>query len=298
MTSRRKVALLGSLPADVPGRLGTAFDLIGGDALSALTAAERAAITHGLTSAMGGADRKAVADLPNLSTIVSIGAGMDRFDLPWLAARGIAVHPTPDVMTEDTAEFAVGLLFALLRNIVVNDRFMRSGDWAAGRARLGWRLSGRQIGIVGLGRIGSRIAAKLTALDCAVSYTGRSGKDVPWQFVPDLADLARTVDGLVLSCAGGEGTQGLVDARILDLLGPQGYLVNVSRGSVVDESALIAALQRGSIAGAALDVFATEPTPNPQFFELSNCILEPHVSVYTHENRRDLVTALMRLLSA
>lgn len=298
MTSRRKVALLGSVPADVLDRLGTAFDLLGGDALSAATAAERAAITHGLTSAMGGADREIVAGLPNLTTIASVGAGMDRFDLPWLAARGIALHPTPDVMTEDTAEFAVGLLFALLRNIVVNDRLVRRGDWAAGRARLGWRLSGRKIGIVGLGRIGSRIAAKLTALGCEVSYTGRSGKDVPWRFEPSLPELARAVDGLVLSCAGGEGTRGLIDARILHLLGPQGYLVNVSRGSVVDESALIAALERGAIAGAALDVFATEPTPNPRFFALSNCILEPHVSVYTHENRRDLVAALMRLLSA
>ncbi|MCA8934202.1 MAG: 2-hydroxyacid dehydrogenase, partial [Rhodospirillaceae bacterium] len=245
-----------------------------------------------------GVDRGIVADLPNLAVIASIGAGLEKFDRPWLAAQGLDLRPTPDVMTEDTAEFAVGLLFALLRNIVSNDRFVRRGDWAKGRAPLGWRISGRKIGIVGLGRIGSRIAAKLAALGCEVAYTGRSSKDVAWRFEPSLAELARSVDGLVLSCAGGEGTRGLIGAQILDLLGPQGFVVNVSRGSVIDEVALLDALERGSISGAALDVFETEPVPNPRFLGLANCILQPHASVYTQENRSDLVAELKRLLSA
>ncbi|MEQ8335641.1 2-hydroxyacid dehydrogenase [Nisaea sp.] len=294
--SRPPVALLGSIPADISTALRQQFELIDEDSLPALPDDRRKAITHGLTSAMGGVNHAMLEDLPGLDAIASVGAGMDRFDLPWLSARGIAVHPTPDVMTEDTAEFAVGLVFALLRNIVSNDGFVRRGAWSAGRAPLGYRISGRRIGIVGLGRIGSRIAGKLAALGCDIAYSGPSRKDGPWRFELDLAELARQADVLVLSCAGGEATRGIINAAVLERLGPQGYLVNVSRGSVVDEAALIEALERGTIAGAALDVFENEPVPNPLFLELPNCILQPHASVFTRENRRDLAAALEQIL--
>lgn len=295
---RTPVALLGAIPADIETALRRTFNLIDKGALAALAERERQSITRGVTSAMGGVSDEMLEDLPGLVTIASAGAGMDKFDLPRLSARGIDVHPTPGVMTEDTAEFAIGLVFALLRNIVSNDSFVRRGDWAATRAPLGQRISGRKIGIVGLGRIGSRIAGKLSALGCEISYSGPSEKDVPWRYEPALVDLARVADVLILSCAGGKATRGIVNSTVLGLLGPEGYLVSVSRGSVVDEAALIAALESSKIAGAALDVFENEPTPNPRFMELRNCILQPHAAVFTRENRLDLVVELERLLQA
>jgi lactate dehydrogenase-like 2-hydroxyacid dehydrogenase len=275
----------------------TDFELLDATALAALSQEERTAITVGLTRAMVGAKTEEVLALPGLKTIASIGAGIDKFDFPWLAERGISVHPTPDIMTEDTAEFAVGLVFAAFRNIVGNDRLVRRGDWAIkGRAAPGKRISGSKIGIVGLGRIGSRIATKLSAIGCEVSYTGTTKKDVDWQFVPNLADMATAVDALILSCVGGDATRGLISADVLDRLGPDGFVINVARGSVVNEEALINALQTEVIAGAALDVFENEPSPDPRFYELGNCILQPHTSVFTNENRRDLAQELTRLL--
>lgn len=293
---RKTVALLGKMPADVQTALVDGFDLVDAATVQALDAAGRQAITHGVTSAIGGADPEMVQSLPALTTIASVGAGLDKFDLADLEARGIKLHSTAQVMSEDTAECAVGLVFALLRNIVSNDQFVRSGQWAAARAPLGSRISERKVGIVGLGRIGGRVAAKLDALGCTLSYTGRSAKDVAWSYVPDIGALAASVDVLVLTCAGGAETQGMVNADVLDRLGPEGVLINVSRGSVVDEPALMTALEHGQIAGAALDVFEGEPTPDRRFFDLPNCVLSPHAAVYTRENRRDLITEITRLL--
>lgn len=296
MTPPRRIALLGRIPSDVRDGIAGSATLLEREALAGLEAQARAGITHGLTSAIGGAEADMLALLPGLRVIASVGAGTEMFDLDDLAARGIALHPTPDVMTEDTADCAVALVYALLRNVVSNDRFVRNGQWASARAPLGWRMSGRRIGVVGLGRIGSRVAVKLNGLGCDISYTGRGAKDVPWRFVADLGALADTVDVLVLTCAGGAGTRGLVAADVLRRLGPDGFLVNVSRGSVVDEPALIAALAQGRIAGAALDVFESEPVPDPRFNDLPNCILSPHAAVFTHENRRDLIAEIARLL--
>ena len=289
MTQAPKVALLGSVPADVKAALDGDVTLLGAEALAAMEPPTRTGISCGLTSAIGGIGTDVLSLLPGLRTIASVGAGTEVFDLADLKARGITLHPTADVMTEDTAECAVGLVFAALRNLAGNDRFVRRGDWANARAPLGWRVSGRRVGVVGLGRIGGRVADKLSALGCKVSYTGRSPKDVPWVFAADIGALAGSVDVLVLTCAGGEATRGLVDADVLERLGPDGFVVNVSRGSVVDETALIAALDQGRIAGAALDVFETEPSPSPQLLDLPNCVLSPHAAVFTRENRHDLI---------
>lgn len=294
--ARRKVAVLGVSPPDVLAALAQEVELIDTTTLRTLSQADRSAITHGVTSAMGGASPEVLDSLPGLNTIASVGAGLDRFDLDDLTARGVQVHPTPQVMTEDTAECAVGLIFALLRNIVKNDLFVRAGEWAESRAPLGRRISGRRVGIVGLGRIGNRVAARLDALGCEIYYTGRAEKDVPWRFEADVGALAQSVEVLVLCVAGGKDTRGLVDAEVLRRLGPSGFLVNVSRGSVVDEEALIAALDQSLIAGAALDVFENEPTPDLRFLGVPNCILQPHAAVYTHENRRDLIAEIRRLL--
>lgn len=293
----RSIAVLGRLPPDVRAALECEVALVDANALEAMTAEERTGITHGLTSAVGGAAADILALLSGLRVIVSIGAGVDLFDAGDLHRRAITLHTTPDVMTEDTAECAVALLFAALRNVAVNDAFVRRGDWRDARAGLGWRVSGRRVGIVGLGRIGSRVASKLDALGCDVSYTGRGKKDAPWRFIGSVAALAEAVDVLVLTCSGGEETRGIVTADVLKALGPDGFVVNVSRGSVVDEAALIDALERGRIAGAALDVFEHEPAPDPRFAALPNCVLSPHAAVFTHENRRDLLAELRRLLN-
>lgn len=297
MTLKPLVALLGSVPPDLRAGVAADVTLLDAEALAALSDAERAGIAIGLTSAMGGARADLLAQLPGLRMIASVGAGIDTFDFDDLKARGITLHPTPDVMTEDTADCAVALTFALLRNVVSNDRFVRSGQWAGARPALGGRLAERRIGIVGLGRIGGRVADKLGAFGCQISYTGRSEKDVPWVFEADLSALAQSVDVLVLTCAGGDATRGIIDADVLGALGPQGYLVNVARGSVVQEPALIAALESGQIAGAALDVFENEPTPDARFLDLPTCILSPHAAVFTHENRRDLTAEIKRLLT-
>lgn len=297
-TASKAVAILGKIPPDVREALADQVNLLDELALRDLGALERSGITHGLTSAMSGVDPDLLDTLTGLQSIVSIGAGLDRFDLTGFYARGITLHATPRVMSEDTAECAVGLVFALLRNIVSNHRFVHSGAWASLRAPLGWRVSERSVGVVGLGRIGSKVASKLSALGCDVSYTGRIEKPVPWRFEVDIHDLASRVDVLILCCAGGDETRGLVSSEVLNLLGPQGFLVNVSRGSVVNETALLAALENDLIAGAALDVFDNEPTPDPAFLRLQNCILQPHAAVYTHENRRDLIIEIRHLLGA
>ena len=296
MTTAGPVALLGQIPPDVRAALDGDARLVDVGALAAMDAGARGGIARGLTSAIGGADAQVLAMLPGLRTIVSVGAGTDRFDMADLERRGITLHSTPDVMTEDTAEYAVALVFATLRGVVANDRFVRRGDWASARAPLGRRVTGRRVGIVGLGRIGGRVAEKLSAMGCEVTYTARAAKDVRWSFVADVGDLAQAVDVLTLTCAGGERTRGLVDAAVLDRLGPEGVLVNVSRGSVVDEPSLIAALEEGRIAGAALDVFGDEPTPDARFADLQNCILSPHAATFTRENRRDLIAVIRRLL--
>lgn len=294
---RRKVVLLGGMPPDMVRILGDGYDLLDETAVETLSEHDRASLTVGLTTAMHGASLEKVSRFPGLKTIVSIGAGQDKFDLPWLSSNGITVMTTQDVMTEDTAEFAVGLVFAALRKIVLNDRWVRRGDWETkSRPGPGRRISETKIGIVGLGRIGGRIATKLSGLGAELSYTGRSKKDVDWPFIPDINDLARQVDVLILSCVGGAETRGLVDKTVLKSLGNQGFIINVARGSVVNEQDLIDALETEGIAGAALDVFENEPSPNPRFFALENCILEPHSSVFTSENRRDLAAELKRLL--
>ena len=295
-TAKPPVAILGGVPADVKAALLPDFDLMEPEQWVDLPPEARAKIDRALTSAIGGAARELVEKLPGLRRIASVGAGVDRFDQPWLEAREVALCPTPEVMTEDTAEYAVALVFALLRNVVSNDRFVRSGAWTQSRAPLGLRISGAQVGIVGLGRVGSRIAEKLSALGCAVAYTGRTQKDVKWRFEPDVLRLAAQSDVIILSCAGGDATHHLADIRLLGALGPQGYLVNVSRGSVVDGAALIAALEEGRIAGAALDVFENEPTPDLRFLQLENCILSPHAAVFTRQNRVDLIARIAELL--
>lgn len=227
--------------------------------------------------------------LPNLGIIATCGVGYDLIPLELAARRKVIVTNTPDVLNDAVAELCVGLLFALLRRIPEGDGFVRSGAWRKGPFPLGVSLAGKQVGIVGLGRIGKEIAKRLAPFGVTLSYFGRTDQRLDqrlgWRFEPDLHQLARDSDILILTSPGGRDTEHMIDAAVLDALGPQGYLLNIARGSVVNQLQLIDALERRAIAGAALDVFDGEPDIDPRFFELDNVVLSPHSGSATNETR-------------
>ncbi len=249
-------------------------------------------------TSMGGADRALMDRLPDLRLIACNGTGLDRVDLNEAARRGIIVRNTPDEVTTDTAEFAIGLVFATVRKIAEADRFVRSGKWATERMSPSRRISGLRVGIVGLGRIGERIAALAHALEMVVSYTGPRPKSAqPYRFVAGLRELAAGSDVLVVSCPGGAATEKLIDETVLAALGADGILINVSRGGVVDEPKLILALQLGVVAGAGLDVFASEPVPDSRLLGLENVVLSPHYASVTPQTRQAIAYALRDSIS-
>jgi lactate dehydrogenase-like 2-hydroxyacid dehydrogenase len=291
--------MLCALAPDLRAALADRLDLVAPDMLPQLSPDDRKAINGAVTMAMQGAPAAMLDLLPSLQTLASCGAGLEKFDAPALEARGIALHPTPHVMTEDTADMAVALVYAVARDIVAGDAYVRSGQWKNGRRSRTTRVAGQRAGIVGLGRIGRRVADRLAGVGLEVSYHGpRAKAGVPYAYVGDIAKLADDVDFLVMTCPGDDSTKHIVNRDVLRALGPQGFLINVSRGSVVDEEALLEALEARTIAGAGLDVFAQEPVPNPRFLALSNVVLQPHASVLTDDNLRELVDEVCRILGA
>ena len=239
-----------------------------------------------VTSARFGVPEDLLAQLPNLEVITSFGVGHDVFDLKALRDRGIRLSTTPDVLTDDVADTAIMLMHATLRQLVLGDDWVRSGKWAAkGPMALTRSVRGKKLGIVGLGRIGQAIASRAVPSGVEVGYFGRSKKDVDYRFFDDLTALATWSDILVLSCPGGAATNGIVNEAVLDALGKDGVVINIARGSVIDEPALIRALQQGSIAGAGLDVFENEPDIDPAFANLDNVVLYPHLASGTVETR-------------
>lgn len=248
-----------------------------------------ARFTGVVTSAFAGADAALIGALPSLQVISNFGVGVDRIDLDAARARGIAVGHTPDVLNDCVADMAVGLMLDVARRSMEADRFVRSGQWARGGGKsigLGRKVSGARLGIVGLGRIGRTIARRVSGFDMVVRYHARHAvADVPWSHEPSLLALAEWCDFLVVIVAGGAGTRHLIDAQVLRALGPRGFLVNVARGSVVDEGALVRALQEGWIAGAGLDVFENEPHAPEALFALDNVVLLPHIASNTEETR-------------
>jgi lactate dehydrogenase-like 2-hydroxyacid dehydrogenase len=226
---------------------------------------------------------------PKLGLVACFGVGYDAIDVGLMTKRGIRVTNTPDVLTEEVADLALALLLAIVRRVVKADRYVRSGEWEAkGNMALTPSLTGgKTVGIVGLGRIGKAIAQRCLAFNLAIAYHGRNRQaDVPYRFYADLVEMARDVDFLILSCPGGADTRHMVNAAVLAALGPKGILVNVSRGSVVDEAALAPALVSGRLGGAALDVFQKEPARPFALSELTeNVVLSPHQASATHETR-------------
>lgn len=252
-----------------------------------------------VTSAKVGVPADLMAQLPNLEVITSFGVGHDVFDLNALRERGIRLSTTPDVLTDDVADTAIMLMHATMRKLVIGDDWARRGKWAQnGPMTLGRTVRGKKLGIVGLGRIGQAIASRAVPSGVEVGYFGRSKKAVDYRFFDDLTELARWSDILVLSCPGGAATNGIIDEVVLEALGKDGVVINIARGSVIDEPALIRALQQRSIAGAGLDVFENEPNIDPAFAGLDNTVLYPHMGSGTVETRDAMAQLVVDNLDA
>ncbi|KAL3840886.1 hypothetical protein ACJIZ3_025477 [Penstemon smallii] len=243
-----------------------------------------------------GADSELIESLPRLEIVASYSVGLDKIDLNKCRERGIRVTNTPDVLTDDVADIAVGLILAALRKICACYGFVRNGLWRNGESfELATRFSGKSIGIVGLGRIGSAIAKRAKAFGCTISYHSRTKKqDTNYTYYSNIIDLASNCDILVVACALTEETRHIVNRKVIDALGPKGILINIGRGLHVDELELVSALCEGRLAGAGLDVFENEPEVPKSLLGLQNVVLLPHVGSDTIETSKamaDLVVA-------
>jgi lactate dehydrogenase-like 2-hydroxyacid dehydrogenase len=229
-----------------------------------------------------------IAALPNLEIIAHFGVGYDAVDTVAAKARGIRVTNTPDVLNDAVAELAIGMMIGLARRIPWGDRFVREGRWIEKNGvPLFQELNGKTLGIVGLGRIGKEIATRAQAMKMRVVYHGRRKQaNVPYQYYASLLDMARDVDWLLLIAPGGKQTQGMVSREVLEALGPEGMLLNIARGSLVDEPAMIELLSTGKLGGAALDVFVEEPKVPEALRKLENVLLQPHQGSGTWQTRR------------
>jgi D-3-phosphoglycerate dehydrogenase len=266
----------------------------------ALSDALRDRIRGIATEANRGANRALIMALPRLEVISLFGVGTDSVDLAAARERGIPVTNTPGILTDEVADLAIGLMLASARQIVFADRYVRDGTWASkGPLPLGRSVANKTMGVVGLGGIGRAIADRGAAFRMRVIYSGpRRKPDVPYDYVDDLVELARQSDFLMVACKGGPETRHLVSAAVIAALGPAGTLINVARGSVVDEEALIKALSGGHLGHAALDVFEREPDPAPALLELPNVIVQPHQGSATLETRTAVGQLMIDNLSA
>lgn len=252
-------------------------------------AAEVLVVSHATTVTAAEMDR-----LPRLRAIANFGVGHDNVDGAEATRRGIAVSNTPHVLTDAVAELTVALVLDVLRRISAADRFVRRGAWAEGGTfPLSRELRGCRIGILGLGRIGQEVGRRLEVFGTTIGYHARNPRDVAWTHHPSPVALAAASDVLIVLTPGGPATEHLVDAAVLDALGPEGYLVNVARGSVVDEDALVRALEQGRLAGAGLDVFADEPRVPPALLARDDVVLLPHVGSATRETRRAMAELVL-----
>ncbi|MGC9369686.1 MAG: 2-hydroxyacid dehydrogenase [Paracoccaceae bacterium] len=227
--------------------------------------------------------------LPQLGMIANYGVGFDAIDVAAASARGIRVSNTPDVLNDDVADLAVAMLLAQSRKIIEGSDWVRSGAWPQkGELPLNRKVSGRRAGIVGLGRIGREIADRLAAFKMEIHYHSRAPKDTPegWTYHADPVSLAGAVDDLFVALVGGAETAGYVSKKVIHALGPDGVIVNISRGSTIDEAALLDALESGAIRGAGLDVYDNEPDIDPRFLRLDNVVLQPHQGSGTIETRK------------
>ena len=240
-----------------------------------------------------------ISQLPELEIISVMGVGYDGVDVAAAKARGVMVTHTPGVLNDDVADLALGLMLSAARQLPAADRYVRAGLWPQGPMPLARKMSGARLGLVGIGRIGQAIALRALAFGMSVAYTARHARpELPYAYAPDVTSLAEQVDYLVVITPGGAGTRKLIDARVLAALGPKGILINVARGSVVDEQALIEALEAGTIAGAGLDVFEDEPRVPDRLLALAKVVLTPHVGSATAQTRQAMADLALSNLVA
>ncbi len=266
---------------------------------AAFLAEHGASFTGVVTSASIGLKGEVIAALPRLQVISSFGVGFDALDMAAAQARGIPVGYTPDVLNDCVADMAFALMLDVSRGVAASDRFVRRGEWPGARYAPQTRVSGKRLGIVGMGRIGLAVAERATGFRMEVGYYNRrpvEGSPLPRH--ESLLALAQWADYLVLTVAGGASTRHMVNREVLDALGPKGTLINVARGTVVDEAALVEALQQGRIAGAGLDVFENEPAVPAALMALDNVVLTPHTASATHETRRAMADLVLENLES
>ena len=253
-----------------------------------------------VTNGHSGPPTEWIDRMPKLEIIASASVGYDGIPVEYARSKGIPVCNTPDVLNDDVADLAIALMIMTARKLVVTDRYVRSGEWAKrGEHPLASRASGKRVGILGMGRIGKEIGKRAEAMNNKVAYhTRRAVADVPWQHYPSLVELAKNSDFLIVIIPSTPETQKIVSKDVIEALGPTGILVNVARGAVVDEDALVAALVSGKLGGAGLDVFANEPQVPEVLFGMDNVVLQPHVGSATNETRRAMSQLVLDNLDA
>lgn len=252
-----------------------------------------------LASGGKGPNANLINRLPNLEIIASFSVGFDATDVVAAQKRGVIVTHTPEVLTGDVADLAMTLLLMVTRRIGESERFLRAGKWTGARMDLGRTVRGQRLGILGLGRIGKAVARRAEAFGLHIAYHDiKPMGDLVYRSYPTLLDLAAASDILLVACEGGAANRGVVDAAVMEALGPSGYLVNTARGPIVDQPALIRALQAGTIAGAGLDVFDGEPAVPDELVQMENVVLTPHIASSTHETRRAMADLVVDNLNA
>ncbi|QWE20230.1 2-hydroxyacid dehydrogenase [Polynucleobacter sp. AP-Kolm-20A-A1] len=226
-----------------------------------------------------------IKQIPTIRMVATCGVGYDNLPLSYLKEQGIKASNTPGVLNDAVCELAIGMMLALLRQLPEAQEYVKSTAWSKAPFKLTTTLAGKRVGIVGMGRIGQDLAARLEPFKVNIAYSGPNAKPVPYTYYSSAKDLAAASDILFLACPATPETDKMISAEVLEALGASGYLINIARGNVVDEAALLYALQHKKIAGAALDVFENEPNPNPAFLSLSNVLLTPHIGSATSETR-------------
>ncbi|WP_327656590.1 2-hydroxyacid dehydrogenase [Streptomyces sp. NBC_00483] len=299
-----RVLAVGSLKPSLARTLNTTYDALvlpkEGPERDSFLAEYGGEVGVVVTSGRAGVGTELMAALPRLGAVVNFGVGYDTTDVALALERGIVVSNTPDVLTDCVADTALGLTLDVLRGLSAADRYVRAGRWPSeGAVPLARRVSGARIGVLGLGRIGRAIATRFAAMGCPISYHSR--REVPgvdYAYAASPAELATSVDVLVVATSGGAATSGLVSREVLEALGPEGYLVNIARGSVVDEEALVDLLTTGGLAGAGLDVFAAEPHVPEPLLALDNVVLTPHLASGTVQTRDEMERLTLDNLTA
>ena len=226
-----------------------------------------------------------VKQIPSIRMVATCGVGYDNLPLGYLKAQGIKASNTPGVLNDAVCELAIGMMLALLRQLPEAQEYVKSTAWSQAPFRLTTTLAGKRVGIAGMGRIGQDLAKRLEPFKVEIAYSGPNKKPLPYVYYSDVQELAKACDVLFLACPATSDTEKMVNSKVLEALGPSGYLINIARGSVVDEEALLYALQHKMIAGAALDVFENEPNPSTAFLSLDNVLLTPHIGSATSETR-------------